>query len=729
MITGKFFIPDIINTENSTTDIFRYTSVLIKDAETPSEKHPIYLVFKNHSIEFHYQGGLTTNETEDDPIFGQSSIVTIPIGEINYDETFEIIKAQFNRELKFHPSSEVEMIKKTELDYSGLKVFGLEQKAIKITLNVNKLYRIVILDFLDDFFNSNVFQQSPRYYSIKEAILNSHILKGVYLKADFYVKSELFKKKSKDELDKTRYFDALDKWTSFITTEDHKRLFATERTKSEPEAWFHFSDVELTTVLSKKTFNFKSNEHKRNIIKRTVNYLVQNYEIGKATLIALRSYFYLPIIAFLFITIGSACLIYQHLTNESFFKILYSRTTGFIISIIFGSSFFYLIAGKIRTLPIQNIELVRNKLKIDLVRNNLKNDWRKGWKLKIINSIFKLCNLYLLCISILLILSPIIYWIVQIHIETNYTILKNSRWTWLSLYILVSIGLGFSLVLFSMFQSYIVNLIIPRLLMAMTTAWIAILSSLDFWKSSFDVSVKDALFYAFFLIFFTSCFLLFEIRRNTNLSDKPKMVWKLLNVIIPAYILSLSIGLAGTSLLAKKFMTHTDFFDVKAVQSNIYEVKNYVNIKDQLVQKKDSLRKSLADTERELRHYLSLKEFMGSKELIDNIIKSGNDDKICISNQIEKIDRNIIENDIQLKPETIYNNLLENDDLKSYKLVDEKGQKSSQRVIYPFKIKIFKNEITIILIPGFLILMSAFALFSGIFLTLLFDDKPVTDPL
>ena len=55
-----------------------------------------------------------------------------------------------------------------------------------------------------------------------------------------------------------------------------------------------------------------------------------------------------------------------------------------------------------------------------------------------------------------------------------------------------------------------------------------------------------------------------------------------------------------------------------------------------------------------------------------------------------------------------------------------KGKFTQQKVAYKYQIGLEKP---IFVMPGVLILMASATLFSGIFLTLLFDDKPVTDPL
>ena len=267
--------------------------------------------------------------------------------------------------------------------------------------------------------------------------------------------------------------------------------------------------------------------------------------------------------------------------------------------------------------------------------------------------------------------------------------LYNSDWSFLIIIAGISTLLGIFFFLVSIGYSFGINILLPRLQMAVITAWLAILPSLDVWKNYFDIKIKDAAYYGTAIILFTACYVLFEIRRNTKLQNKTKLIWKLINVILPGYLLSLSIGTVGMSFVNQKFLLHSDFFENKVVRENIYELQRYDSIRT--VQYNQALRTLLGKNTR------------GREQAILNLVDyKTNPDSMEVKSKIY-------------------------DRIGHLHLVDN-GQASRQQFAYIFHFSVGPKK-SIIVIPGFLVLMSAIALLSGIFLTLLFDDKPITDPL
>ncbi|MEA5461672.1 hypothetical protein VB796_21570 [Arcicella sp. LKC2W] len=268
--------------------------------------------------------------------------------------------------------------------------------------------------------------------------------------------------------------------------------------------------------------------------------------------------------------------------------------------------------------------------------------------------------------------------------------------------ILVSSIFGASILFASFFKSFAINIIMPRLQMALLTSWIAFLSTLDFWKYRFDtIFYPDGLLAGVFFLFASSLYLYFEIKRNTMLILKTYIIRKIANVIGFGFLLSLFIGLFGMSFLTRNYFTHSDFLETKIVREHINALNEYDNKK--------------GDLEKLIKSYSKLSESPIHPLKIDEKRTLNKSKAMLIG---------LINNFSKIEQDTFYN-----DKKKLFTKIDtfSLSENKEYKVLYKYRLPLI--ECNLYLFPGFLFLTAAFALFSGIFLTLLFDDKPVTDPL
>jgi hypothetical protein len=626
MITGKFFIPWFDAGDDSVAHSFRYIPLRKAGPLTHAATMPVYVTFKSDSIEFNFQGKVGTGIPLQGKnyLFSQLPIMIIPLGDSIAGEKSRDLDSIYDRHLNLkidddysfrEPGGRRSREEERSRNYSDLAVFGLdecewEKAQWKLEAGCKHKQRFLcrlLLDFLDDFFNSNVFCLSPQYYTIREAILRVSVLEGIYLKADFHLRQGKYlsvKKANKpvqDTLLRSQYLDALEKWMKFLDQPENKPLFNTRT------GWFGFLDVEIMQSL--KNFSLWESEGKewnrgRDIVRTSVAKLIREYEIAKAA------------------------------------KIVLGKTLSPARQIV-GS---LLVAGVVILL-------------IVLFWND------EGFWKKPMEALFMLLGFDLVIVFI-------------------------SNWY---------------------FKRSAVNLLLPRLMMAIATAWIGILSNIDYLKRGFVMTPGIALRFGALLFAVTFAFLAQEVIRKTQISDPRKVILKSLNVILPAWILSACLGLTGMVFLGKANVIHSDFFDTKSVvRDNILELRRH-----------DDLEVSQADSVEDLRVNVESETDPRQQNSYRDDLKSASGRKRRRHDHRESSHFR--------SHDSLFNSL------PTFHLYDpadptySQPDSSKDRVVYYYGPS--KEDYPLMLFPGFIILMSSFALFSGIVLTLLFDDKPVTDPL
>jgi hypothetical protein len=752
MSTGKFFIPEFSDSNDKSAEIFRYRLLESSKTNPGTEIHPIYVTLKSSSIEFHFQGKIVSRDNGMPFIFGQVPLLTIPLGP-GKDVTTEEIQKVFNRRIGvkwfMSPSSDSELyyllvepdqgIQK--LSFSSLECFGL--KGFRWPKKISggrlpdevkqKFLRRMLLDFLEDFFQNQVFRYSSNYLTIREKLYDVVLLEGIYLKANFYLKdrevtNDYKEGEDPDKLKTFMYLDALDKWTHYITRPGTKPFFANQKEvaevdtwwnpKVEPRAWLDYTDVELMNAL-RHSRNFRKNpdqgvrsSQKALIRKRSVNFLIGEFEIIKAISItfSLNKEMLTRFIVSIYLFSAIIFLSFDLKGERSFINL-----RSLILPTVF--------LGSVTTIPFSYLQLGRIYLK-----SYLMTKYKGRIQVIFIRFISLMLNAIFLLFPILILGVWLIFW------ESNKLILSD--WKWLIFYITAFLSFGLGCAVLSFIFSEAINIILPKLQMAVITSWIAILSPLDFWKVTFNISVHIAVRFAAFLILFTAAYLYFQIKKNSNIQNITKMLWKLVNVMVPSFLLSMSVGIIGLNLVAKKYITQNSFFMESSVRENIFNINEADFEKAYLTEQKEEIKK-LINNEKILTQLLTISNSSGNISDTKNSIRK----RIRLrQKQIYRINEKIDSIETLLKPTALFDssynyNLITYDSTLAYRddsnnifhlRSDKSAMKSKQKFSYNF---ILFKSFTVVIIPGFLLLMSSFALFSGIFLTLLFDDKPITEPL
>lgn len=239
----------------------------------------------------------------------------------------------------------------------------------------------------------------------------------------------------------------------------------------------------------------------------------------------------------------------------------------------------------------------------------------------------------------------------------------------ISFIVYFSIGSIIGLLIFTArywkFLQSIVGLIMPRMIMAISSAWLIFITTEELLKSSFDTQLFEHKYKLLILLVPVILFMAMEIR---NLA-KDIRTWKVLKrvtlILIISFFYSMLTGMFFMNLSSERMLCRSGyletFFKEKFVKGNSKE--------------------------------------METDNQIDSLV-------IKISNK--KIE--------ELLPEELFQNL-----------EHIKYSKSLFKIMYKVTIPIIKKKI--IIFPGMLLFRAIFALFIGIFIQLIFEEKPITEPL
>lgn len=230
-------------------------------------------------------------------------------------------------------------------------------------------------------------------------------------------------------------------------------------------------------------------------------------------------------------------------------------------------------------------------------------------------------------------------------------------------FLIVSLGLMYR----KMFLP-ILGAMLPRLLMAIASAWILFTTAEELWKESFDVR----LFYNFWVILLIIPVLFFigiEIRNMAPDIDPWPLTRRILYILLIGFFYSILIGIFFTGFSAKKMITRCEYLKI------FYEIQN-----------KDS-----HDGAFTFRDTALLGQILNAKSFDDR-------------EAFEHLDK--------FRYKFKFLGLSENDSLN---------------IMY--KIRVLNDDFRLYVFPGMLLFRSLFALFIGIFIQLIFEDKPITEPL
>lgn len=201
----------------------------------------------------------------------------------------------------------------------------------------------------------------------------------------------------------------------------------------------------------------------------------------------------------------------------------------------------------------------------------------------------------------------------------------------------------------------LVGLLLPRTLMASSSAWLFLASSDEGWRTHFDMNIHYAILIAVFLSLLMIFFMLIEVRNLTN-NRLIELVPRILIVFIIGLSYSFVVGTIYSSYSGKTILKRTglavEYFNNPAFDNESVDYKNPV----------DSTR--------------------------------------CFE-------------------------VLLNTPTPSFM-----GKPAKYNIMYEYELfPAAKKDIKLRIFPGMLVINAFLALFIGIFLQLIFEDKPVTEPL
>ncbi len=213
----------------------------------------------------------------------------------------------------------------------------------------------------------------------------------------------------------------------------------------------------------------------------------------------------------------------------------------------------------------------------------------------------------------------------------------------------------------------IIGFFMPKLLMAIFSGWIILLTAEEIWKSVFDFEIREALIVAFILLFFISIFVMLEIQKIKPRLTPGNVFTRTIVLMAFGIFYSNVIGIIAISFTSERMLVRSDYlpsYFQSVIGDKNHDYPDLSNIHP------DTL-----------------------KRLIDNKTLMPLNDNLFIYLESLKTDGNN-ENSLVYKPSTLL----------------------------PFldPIRIF---------PGMLVINTILALFIGVFLQMIFDRRNIAEPI
>lgn len=265
------------------------------------------------------------------------------------------------------------------------------------------------------------------------------------------------------------------------------------------------------------------------------------------------------------------------------------------------------------------------------------------------------------------------------------------------------------------FSARVIGFFMPKLLMAIMSGWVILLTAEALWKTLFDVKAEIAFHFAFILLIILLVFISVEIQKIRPALPIRKILYRTLVLLAFGIFYSSSIGLLTMSFSSERVLTRSAYLEdyYKGVIDST-EREQYMAI--------DSLsEQSLKDLLQEnvnvamVNDTLIMKLQLSNDEEEDTLSK---DILLTLSNEKKK---NRDDEPMIAKGDSLYQYL----DSLAYR-----GDKTS-KLVYNFANSPIPllNKYDIKIFPGMLLIETVIALFIGIFLHLLFDRRKIVEPI
>lgn len=228
MNSGSFFRLDLETSKVvEGVTLFNYLDLPELDAGTDEVQYPVRLVIARDHVTFlvhYYMEDAIPRHTEE-------VILNLPFASPNPEELASVIKHSYNsafplsdylRELltrryitdnpEYHPIR-ISQINKDS--YSSLSIWGLinnldgDQSSYNIqdtgSQKITKFLRKLLLDFMFDLMHSDVFESSKYYTQMREGLMSDFFFSSIVKKCEFYYNRRRVKNRMKEVLDEHEY--------------------------------------------------------------------------------------------------------------------------------------------------------------------------------------------------------------------------------------------------------------------------------------------------------------------------------------------------------------------------------------------------------------------------------------------------------------------------------------------------------------------------------------------
>ena len=264
------------------------------------------------------------------------------------------------------------------------------------------------------------------------------------------------------------------------------------------------------------------------------------------------------------------------------------------------------------------------------------------------------------------------------------------------------------------FSARVIGFFMPKLLMAIMSGWVILLTAEALWKTLFDVKAEIAFHSAFILLIILLVFISVEVQKIKPILPIRKVLYRTLVLLAFGIFYSSSIGLLAMSFSSERVLTRSAYLEnyYKGVVDDTRE--QYMDIDPESKQRlKDLLQKNVnvAMVNDTLVMKLQFNNGQGKDTLSKNVLLTfSNDNKKSRDNK-----------PIIAKGDSLYQYL----DSLVYR-----NNETSKLVYKPKESSIpLLNRIDLKIFPGMLLIETVIALFIGIFLHLLFDRRKIVEPI
>jgi len=321
--------------------------------------------------------------------------------------------------------------------------------------------------------------------------------------------------------------------------------------------------------------------------------------------------------------------------------------------------------------------------------------------------------------------------------------------------LLILLGIVLKVIInFNKSTSLMLNILFPRLLVAILSGWILFMATEELWKAWFDISFYYALLPSFAILFTILLFIFYEISNiAVNKINFKRLLLRALYLVFIATFYSAIIGIAGSTIMAKKLIGNSGYLseylsgikyfpnnkendlpdspwtEDSAIFIKTLYLSNYINNNGKI--RINNSKIFFINNQQE--KYIDISSDLGIElglitgEILiandSNYIDTRTNDTLCI----ERINK-IIDNQNNSKLKKQINKPISHNLFELMKYIN--APKSKMKIFYEHEPVILEHKWTRFKIfPGMLLINTFIAMFFGIFFQLSVQEKTITEPI